>query len=47
MEDFVRNQDEIAAKWHERNQNREIREDLTRKIHERDKQLKDRKSQKF
>uniref|UniRef100_A0A1I8AY06 Uncharacterized protein n=1 Tax=Meloidogyne hapla TaxID=6305 RepID=A0A1I8AY06_MELHA len=43
IEKFVRDQDEIAVKWQERNQDREIREDLTRKIKERDKQIRDRK----
>uniref|UniRef100_A0A914LUZ0 Septin-type G domain-containing protein n=1 Tax=Meloidogyne incognita TaxID=6306 RepID=A0A914LUZ0_MELIC len=37
-------QDVIAVKWQERNQDREIRDDLTRKIQERDKQIRDRKS---
>nr|CAD2139808.1 unnamed protein product [Meloidogyne enterolobii] len=43
IEKFVRNQDVIAVKWQERNQDREIRDDLTRKIQERDKQIRDRK----
>ncbi|CAK5113489.1 unnamed protein product [Meloidogyne enterolobii] len=43
IEKFVRNQDVIAVKWQERNQDREIRDDLTRRIQERDKQIRDRK----
>ncbi|KAF7639986.1 Septin-type G domain-containing protein [Meloidogyne graminicola] len=43
IDKFVRDQDQLAIKWQERIQEKEIREDLTRKIQARDKQLRDRK----